>query len=290
MRQAHMWILGLAIIGLHPLDLIAQSGDDRAVAPSEFTAGASGTPLVCPGGFPTDLTVTNCLYTMKDRADAFIENSVTDKSILGAVVFGAGAQVVQSPGEWKRTWDGYGRRVGVRYNQAVAKGAAEFLVGALMHDDPRNISYSSDPRIAAKRMAALKANGPGLQGADQYAEPSKATLAKRIGHAFFDSITVRRSSLNGNGARMPAISRLVGAYASGYGGYAWYAAAENTFKNASLRAAQSFGTDVGASFYTEFSPEVSKLLGAIFKRGRQSRKTATGTAASRIDPNEVTAE
>jgi hypothetical protein len=269
-----MWILGLGLIGIAPRAAVAQS--TPAPAATAVSAQSPGMPPVCPGGFPTDLSTINCLYTPTMRGNAFIENSLTDKSILSAVIFGAGAQVVQSPSEWKRTWDGYGRRVGVRYNQAVAKGAAEFLTGALMRDDPRNISYRNDPRVVVRRMTAIQNMGQRKPGdPDPYSESPHAVMGKRIGHAFFDSITVRRSSLDGNGARLPAISRLVGAFASAYGGYAWYKAPENTFANASLRAAQSFGTDVGASFYTEFEPDIAKMFGAIFKRGRQTKAPAT---------------
>jgi hypothetical protein len=287
--QTRAWLLGISLVGIFSGITNAQSMSDSAALPSSSNGEKTGTPLVCPGGFPTDLSVTNCLYTPGMRGNAFIENSLTDKSILEAVVFGGGAQVVQSPGEWKRTWDGYGRRVGVRYNQAVAKGAAEFLTGALMQDDPRNVSYRNDPRVAAQRTLAIqKLNKGESPDFDPYSEDPHAALAKRIGHAFFDSVTVRRSSLDGNGRRLPAMSRFVGAFASAYGGYAWYPGPENTFKNASLRAAQSFGTDVGASFYTEFEPDVARLLGAIFKRGRQAKKQPAGTAETAPSGNEVT--
>lgn len=225
--------------------------------------------LTCPGGFPTDLTVTNCSYTMTQRANDFITGSVSDQSVLGAVVFGAGAQIIQSPAEWKRTWDGYGRRVGVRYNQALAKGAAEFLVGAALHEDPRHVSYRSDPGFVNLQHDRLRhiARGEAVDR-DPYGQTAPS-IGKRIGHALLDSVSDLRSSPDGRGPRMPAVSRFVGAFASGYGGYAWYKQPENTFTNAGLRAAQAFGTDIAASFYTEFTPDISKLLGAVLKRGRQ---------------------
>jgi len=227
--------------------------------------------LTCPGGFPTDLTVINCSYTLRQRGNDFFTGSVSDQAILGAVVFGAGAQILKSPGEWGRTWDGYGRRVGVRYNQAVAKGAAEFLIGSAFSEDPRHISYRSDPHFVNLQRDRLNriASGKSVDR-DPYDQTAPGAW-KRIGHAFYDSVSVRRSRPDGNGSRWPAVSRFVGAFASGYGGYAWYKRPENTFANAGLRAAQSFGTDVAASFYTEFSPDISKLLGAVLKRGRQQK-------------------
>jgi hypothetical protein len=201
----------------------------------------------CPGSFPTDLTIVNCSYTPAQRAKDFVTGSLTDLSLFEAITTGAFAAAIRSPGEWSGTWENYGRRVGVRYNQAVAKGAAEFVLGSIDREDPRHVSYRNDP-----------GERPG----------SKAGAWKRIGHAFYDSISDRISKDDAKGHRFPALTRYVGAYASGYGGYAWNPGPENTFKNASLRAAQSLGTDVAISFYTEFSPGLSKLLGTMVKRGR----------------------
>src|SRR5258708_35754219 len=113
-RPTRHWTLGFALMCSLPSGVIAQvhSSSATAVIPQPEVH-----PL-CPGGFPTDLTVMNCEYTRSMRGSTFVNNSLTDKSILSAVVFGLGAQIVQSPGQWKRTWEGYGQRVGVRYNQA----------------------------------------------------------------------------------------------------------------------------------------------------------------------------
>src|SRR5215475_7739575 len=116
------------------------------------------TPIrVCPGAFPTDLTATDCRYNPKQRSFDFATGSVTDQAVLGAVVFGFGAQIIQSPSEWKRTWDGYGRRVGSRYTQALGKGAAQYLVGSMLNDDPRFLAYRNDPGVLARRRIAVSA-------------------------------------------------------------------------------------------------------------------------------------
>jgi hypothetical protein len=236
--------LSALAIGAFLLAIIPQALNAQTVAP----AGNFVARPLCPGGFPTDLSVTNCTYTLAMRWDAFVENSLTDKAILGAVVFGLGAQIVESPGEWKRTWSGYGKRVGVRYNQAVASGTAQFLVGFMMNDDPRHISYRNDPHLHAQRLAAISRKGSGESTPqDPYAEQPHATMGKRIGHAFFDSVTVRRSSMDGNGRRLPALSRFVGAYASAYGGYAWYPGPENTPKQTSHRSGDGEREDLAHS-------------------------------------------
>jgi len=210
----------------------------RAQQSQTFVPGT----LLCPGGFPTDLTVTNCSYTEQQRFQQWVNSSLTDQAMLGAVVYGAGAQIIKSPGEWGRTWGGYGDRIGVRYTQGAARGTAEFIVGNIMRDDPRHISYKDDPLI------------------NRAGQCPTGIVWKRIGHAFEDSVTVRQSEWDGKGKRRPALDRLVGVAAGAYGGYAWYPRAENTLPNAAERAASSYGSTLLGSFYTEFSPELFKGL------------------------------
>ena len=244
------------------------------------------TPIkVCPGAFPTDLTATDCRYTAKQRTLDFVTGSVTDEAILGAVVFGLGAQIIQSPSEWKRTWDGYGRRVGARYTQAFGKGAAQYLVGFIFDDDPRFLAYRDDPGVIRRRRNAVcgMIAHSSTAIAAPCANPSSESLDalthdgwRRFGHAWYDVITVRRSTIQGDGRRMPAFSRFAGEFGGAYAGYPWYPAAENTFPQVAERAAGAFGTAVLSSFYTEYKPEITNLLGAIFRRGSQSKSSTGG--------------
>jgi len=240
---------------------------------------------VCPGAFPTDLTATDCRYKAKQRTLDFVAGSVTDQAILGAAIFGLGAQIIQSPSEWKRTWDGYGRRVGSRYTQAVGKGAAQYLVGLILNDDPRFLAYRDDPGVVRRRRDAICAMtaraAPDM--AAPCANPSQESLEslthdgwQRFGHAWYDVITVRRSTIQGDGRRIPALSRFAGEFGGAYAGYPWYPAAENTFPQVGERAAGAFGTAVLQSFYTEYKPEITNLLGAIFRRGSQPKSSPGG--------------
>jgi len=261
---------------------VIQEAHSQAVAtpPSMFT------PItVCPGSYPTDLEATDCRYTSSQRALDFVSGSVTDQTVLGAVVFGLGAQVIQSPSEWKRTWDGYGRRVGSRYTQALGKGAAQYLVGSMLNDDPRFLAYRNDPGVITRRRSAVSALT--ARGSPDLAQSGASTSTKsldalshdgwqRFGHAWYDVITVRRSTIQGNGRRIPAISRFAGEAAGASAGYPWYPRTENTVAKVGQRAAGAFGTAVLSSFYTEYKPEITNLLGAMFRRGKQS---TTGTGA-----------
>lgn len=242
---------------------------------------------VCPGSFPTDLTQTlDCSYKPKQRFLDFVTGSITDQSVLGAAVFGLGAQIIKSPSEWGRTWDGYGRRVGSRYTQAVGKGAAQYIVGSILQDDPRFLAYRDDPGVIKKRQeavyklterAAPNLVAPGAQpAAAQDLEALTHDGWQRFGHVWWDVITVRHSTKEGDGHRIPALSRFAGEFGGAYAGYPWYPAAENTFPQVGQRAAGAFGTAVLQSFYTEYKPEITTLLGAIFRRGNQPKSTTGG--------------
>jgi hypothetical protein len=220
--------------------------------------------LSCPGSFPTDLTIQGCAYRPRQRWKDFITNNVTDKAWLSAVWFGAIDQATKVPREWPRTWEFYGHRVGVLYTQTAAKGAAQMLLGFALKDDPRNVSLINDPRThtsqvqAARKCATTPGCVPNLRNGSW----------SRIGHAFKDTFTVRRSADDGDGRRIPAISRFGADFASAYGGYPWYPARENKFDRAGIRAADALLTATMYSFYTEFSPEISGILGSVFKRGK----------------------
>jgi hypothetical protein len=227
---------------------------------------------VCPGAFPTDLTSTDCRYTIKERALGYVSGSITDQAVLGAVVFGLGAQIIQSPSEWKRTWDGYGRRVGARYTQAVGKGTSEFLVGWALQDDPRFLAYRNDPAVIKRRRQAVEDS----QNLPSWQDPLTNDGWQRFGHAWWDVITVRRSSIDGNGRRIPALSRFAGEFGGAYAGYPWYPAAENTFPQVGERAAGAFGTAALSSFYTEYKPEITTLLDRVLHRTLQPKTNPGG--------------
>jgi hypothetical protein len=179
------------------------------------------------------------------RGKQLVAGSLTDQAMLGAIVFSGMAQIRNDPAEWRRSWEGFGYRVGSRYAQNLTKGLTEFGIGEAMRTDPRHVSYASDPRTT-----------------------KLPTTGRRIGHAFLDFLTVRRSSVAGDGSRLPNVPLFAGATASGLVGNLWYPDSATGPRQIAFRAGGSIATAIGASFYTEFSPEIGRVLGGIFKRGR----------------------
>jgi hypothetical protein len=249
----------------------SQSADDLRKAQSELER------QTCPGDPPGDLGSIDCRFTQRQRLTQFVAGSVSDQAILSAVFFGTYAHIKNDPKEWDRGLDGFAYRVGSRYAQGVTKGLTTYTFSTILRTDPRNVSYASDRgRIGQQHCAASLTGTP-----EEVASKTRSTcgVAKRIGHAFLDWMTVRQSAVDGNGRRLPNLPLLAGAAASGFVGNAWYPDRMTTPGQALKRGAGSLGTALGSSFYTEFSPEVGRLLGALVKR--RSPKPAPIAAGQR---------
>jgi hypothetical protein len=223
-------------------------------APPAATVQKQLERTTCPGDVPANLGSFDCSFTMSQRLEQFVAGSLTDQALLSATFFGAIAHAQHDPGAWKQDWGGLAYRVGSRYGQTVAKGLAEFTAGSIIRADPRHTTYESDPGVNQTKCASQPVN-------------CRIHLSSRISHVFVDWLTVRQSSATGNGKRWPNLPLFAGAAASGFIGNAWYPDPQSTPGQAGIRAAYSLGTALGGSFYAEFSPEIGRFLGAIFKRG-----------------------
>ncbi|HLW75751.1 MAG TPA: hypothetical protein VKS01_02180 [Bryobacteraceae bacterium] len=212
------------------------------------------TRRACPGDPAGNVASTDCSYTMTMRFEGLWTSSLSDEALLEAAIFGGVDEIRNSPAEWGRTWSGYGYRAGSLYAQNLTKGLAEFGFGFAMRTDPRNVSYANDPAVT-----------------------KPATFGRRVGHAFKDVVTVRRSKEDGNGKRWPNVPLFAGATASGLIGEFWYPDSARTNTAMAMRAGGSIATAIGSSFYTEFSPEIGRALGAIFKRRPPPLPSSTGS-------------
>jgi hypothetical protein len=201
----------------------------------------------CPGDPPGNLAAFDCNFTKMMRLEHLITSSVTDQAMLGALFTGAFAHLRNDPEEWSQSWNGLGRRVLSRYERKFLGGVTEYSLGALMKTDPRHVTYAADPLIANRR----------------------GGTRARIGHAFMDWATVRRSSKSATGARLPNVPLFAGALANGFSGRYWYPPREATTSRSLRRALGPLETALVGSFYAEFGPEVGRALGAMFKHKRE---------------------
>lgn len=206
----------------------------------------------CPGDPPGNLELTDCSFTQRRRLTQFVGGSLTDQALVGATFFGAIAQLRGEPPEWKQNLTSFGYQVGTRYAQNLTKGLTVFAISSAMKTDPRHLSYLSDPGTK------LTSKAPGF--------------GQRLGHVFVDWATVRRSAEDGRGRRLPNLPLFAGAATSGYVGNLWYPDRLANNSQALQRGVGSLGTALMSSFYTEFSPDINRALGAMFKKGAKKTK------------------
>jgi hypothetical protein len=247
----------------------------QAVPPAPPSLVVKDYEFTCPGSFPSDLTVVNCRYQVRQRLEQFLTTGITDQAMLESVTGSLFTQLLKTPGEWPRTWKYYGYRVGASYAQSVGNASAQFIVGAILQDDPRHVSCSSDPLLFHSESTADK--------------PFTCSKWHRFGHALLDSVSVRHSNsgtltpqtqvdlglalsiedarkkYKSHYHRLPALSRLVGAYAGAYAQYPWEPGHSNKFGAVSQRAALSFAPTFLGSFYTEYGT-------SIFSRLKRAKK------------------
>ena len=227
----------------------------HAVPPPVTPSGPPRVLFSCPGSFPSDLTLLNCSYTSRQRLDQFLTNGVTDQAMVESIFGSIFTQyATHSPGEWPKDWTHYGYRVGTSYLGSVGRAGTEYIVGSIMHDDPRHIKCSDDPR----QYNGASANPD---------KPFACSGGQRVWHALVDSVTVRYSPSRSktqtaadmtriDRTRLPALDRLAGVFAAGYVVYPFEPGQSNTFGAISQRAALSFGGTFLGSFYTEFGSSI----------------------------------
>ena len=169
--------------------------------------------------------------TFRQKFCYYANNKVlTGSAIFGGLFFSGVAQARRDPKEWEQGVEGYARRFGSRYAQGLTKSTAEFLAGAINHEDPR-----SHPPSEVKR-----ANNFGA----------------RLGGALLRTVWTHRDS----GGNFIAFSRVAGAFASGFVGNAWYPDRLATTQEAFKRTGSAFGGYVMNSVFSEFQSDIFRLF------------------------------
>lgn len=159
---------------------------------------------------------------------------VSGTGLFGAAFFAAIAQWQDSPKEWPLGAEGYGRRLGTRYAQGLAKSTGTFLAGAVNHEDPRH--YPSEA-----------------------AGNQKPSFGRRLGHAILRTVWTQRDS----GGHFIAMSTIGGAFSSGFIGRAWTPDRQNTLGQAMIRTGTAFGGNLASSIFAEFQPDLAGISGKI---------------------------
>ena len=198
----------------------------------------AGTALAQPPEPPCNsyFLKKDATLTFKQKSCYFAQNKiVTGSGLFGAAFFGAMAQLQDSPKEWPLGADGFGRRMGTRYAQGLAKSTGAYLAGALNHEDPRPRPMTST-------------------------DGAKPSFGRRLGHALLRTVWTARDPGHRDSI---ALSTIGGCFASGFVGRAWTPDRQNTLGQAFIRTGTAFGGNIANSVFAEFQPDLSGLLGKV---------------------------
>ena len=210
----------------------------------------------CPGLFPSDLTLQNCNYSQRKRVEDWVTTTFTDQAALTSLGSALWGFAIRSPNQWPRTLLGVGERWRASYMGGLGNGTTQFVIGSVLHLDPRHVSCAEDPlnQHAIKSAAASRAPSP------------CSGFGKRTWHAVEDTVLVRQSNPYGDGRRWPS-PRILGGVAGAYAASPWQPAGENTPQAVFTRAGQSLVLPLLGSLMHEY-PGLLKGLTKVFHRSK----------------------
>ena len=170
----------------------------------------------------------------KDKACYWWTNSFNAQMLFGAAFTTALDPIFNGSSDpyWGQGATGFSRRFGTRVAQSMTKGTGQALVGAL---------FKEDPRFFVSR---------------------KQGFWPRFGFALAHTLIVK----NDNGRQQLSAGRLAGAFSSGFVGMAWTPGPINSVDNALVRTGTAMGGVLAGSLWTEFQPDVMKLVSSMFRR------------------------
>ena len=187
--------------------------------------------------------------SFQQKAAYFAENQIVSGSALfGAAFFLGVAQLRHDPSEWPLGADGFGRRIGTRYAQTLAKNTAEFVFGIL--EDPRP---KPPPQLKIKDR-----NGVWVDNPKPHSHQHNS-FGGRLGFALLGVIWTHYDSGRDN----VAYSRVAGAVSSGLVGRLWTPDPENTWGQVGIRIGTAFAGYAGGAVFNEFQPDISKLFSKL---------------------------
>jgi len=163
--------------------------------------------------------------TGKARVGWVVDGSASPRSLLAGTVVAGWSTAIDSPSEWGRGWDGYGKRYMAREADLAVSNTIEAGLGALWDEDPRY--FRAEP-------------GP---------------IKARIAHALRGAVLARRHDSD-----IPAFARYTANVGGVFIGHLWRPASASTPANETLSLA---GAVVGrslANLWEEFWPDVRRRL------------------------------
>jgi hypothetical protein len=184
--------------------------------------------------------------TLEEKACYFASQLFTPSAVFGAAFFGSIAMAEHTPAEWPQGAQGFGDQFGTRYTQGMVKSTGTFLVGALLHEDPR-------PKP------------PYDSACPDHLHVQHTEIWARFGSSLLRVVWTHNDQ---SCSDRIAFSRLAGSLASGFIQRVWLPPSQNTLGNAFLGSGSALGGYAAESVFTEFQGDLFGWLGKMFGTGK----------------------
>lgn len=182
-------------------------------------------PLVTPGQYQP--------VTARGRGRWFVNTLISPSSVLGGTISAAWGTAFNSPREYDPTWEGFGKRFGIRLTGLSVGNASEALLGAWWGgEDPRYFRAAGRP------------------------------FKSRVGNVLRFTV----ESYHVDGTVGFGYARIAGNVGNNFLSNTWRAESEADWQHALIRIVEGIGAKAASNAFAEFWPDANTL----FHRDRRS--------------------
>ena len=162
----------------------------------------------------------------KQRVQWFVESTIGPQSLAGGIFSAGFGTAANTPKEYGGTWEGFGKRYGMRLTGISTGNAIEAGAGSLWGEDPR---YS-------------RANG------------------EAFGGRLRNIVKLTFGAYRSNGELAPAYARYIAISGNNFLSNTWRARSESNAGQAALRTLLGFAGRMGSNAFQEFWPGIKRRV------------------------------
>jgi hypothetical protein len=255
MRMKSALVFAAAIAVLAPAPGIGAEPDERPTDPDAAVESQAAGPVVpatvrenpysrrpqCASMF----LKSDWQLTRKQHVCDWIQNRLFSTTAMAGAAWSAGySQVTDNESE---QGDRFATRFGRKFSQSAFKSTASYLAGRIFREDPR----SKPPYLVLQTERRATGFFP--------------RTAQALGRNLISYRCVEPCTSAGHIRKVPAVSRVAGAFASGAASEFWESHG-NPDANRVLRgAASAYASSFANAVFAEFQPELNAIAGKTFR-------------------------